>query len=424
MNILLLGGGGREHALAWKIAQSPLCRKLFIAPGNTGTAQCGVNVSLSVTDFDAIASFVRANSIHMVVVGPEDPLVRGIHDYFLADIALRNIPVIGPVRKAAQLEGSKDFAKQFMSRHNIPTAHHATFTRDKLHQAFAFLETLPPPYVLKADGLAAGKGVIIPDNMADAHRELEAMFSGRFGNAGQKVVIEQFLKGIELSVFIITDGKDYCLLPEAKDYKKIGEGDTCPNTGGMGSVSGVPFADAAFMEKVEKRIIRPTIEGLKQEEIIYKGFLFFGLIKVGNDPYVIEYNARLGDPETESVIPRVKNDIVEMFLAIAEDAVGTMQVEFDKRYTASVMLVSGGYPGSYSKGKIISGIDKIENSIIFHAGTCYDKDSGQVLTDGGRVLAITSFGDTMKEAIAASYADASKISFEGMYYRKDIGFDL
>jgi phosphoribosylamine---glycine ligase len=424
MNILLLGSGGREHALAWKTAQSPHCKKLFIAPGNGGTGQCGTNVPLTVTDFQSIGSFVRNHDVDIVVVGPEDPLVKGIQDYFLADSTLRRVPVIGPDSKAARLEGSKDFAKAFMQRHQIPTASYGTFTKDRLQQGFAFLETLKPPYVLKADGLAAGKGVVILDLMADARKELEAMFSGKFGTAGQKVVIEQFLKGTEISVFIVTDGKDYCLLPEAKDYKKIGEGDTGPNTGGMGSVSGVPFADAGFMDRVVSRIIKPTLEGLQEEGITYKGFIFFGLIKVGNDPYVIEYNARLGDPETESVIPRLKNDMVEVFQAVASDSVGKLHMDFDRRYAASVMMVSGGYPGSYPKGKVICGLDTSDNSIVFHAGTRYDKDTGQMVTDGGRVIAVTSLGNTLKDAIASSYASVEKISYEGMYYRKDIGFDL
>jgi phosphoribosylamine--glycine ligase len=424
MNILLLGGGGREHALAWKIAQSPECTKLFIAPGNAGTRLCGINVPIAVTDFAGIMAFAVQNHIHMVVVGPEDPLVKGINDFFLANKELRGIPLIGPNQQAAQLEGSKDFAKAFMKRHEIPTAPYRTFSRKKLKQACDFLEILSPPYVLKADGLAAGKGVVILDDITEARGEIESMFSGKFGKAGEKVVIEQFLKGIELSVFVITDGKDYCMFPEAKDYKRIGEGDTGPNTGGMGSVSGVSFANKDFMDRVERKIIQPTIAGLRSEGIIYKGFIFFGLIKVGNDPYVIEYNARLGDPETESIIPRLKNDIVGLFNAVVSGTTGRMCLEFDKRHTATVMMVSGGYPGSYEKGKLISGLNEVKDSLVFHAGTKFEPLSQQVFTDGGRVLAVTSYGDTMQEALDQSYSQAEKISFDGVYFRKDIGFDL
>lgn len=423
MNILLLGSGGREHALAWKLSQSPECRQLYIAPGNAGTLQCGTNVALSATDFPAIASFVREKTIHLVVVGPEDPLVRGIHDYFLADHSLRKIPVIGPAMNGARLEGSKDFSKGFMKRHQIPTASYRSFTRESLNEALPFMQSLTPPYVLKADGLAAGKGVLILDSLTEAQAELEAMFSGKFGNAGNTVVIEQFLKGTELSVFVLTDGKDYCLLPEAKDYKRIGEGDTGLNTGGMGSVSGVPFARGAFLEKVEKTIIQPTIEGLQKERIPYLGFIFFGLINVGGAPYVIEYNARMGDPETESVMPRIQSDFAGLLEACAHGELHRQRITIDPRFAATVMMVSGGYPGSYEKGKPISGLDQVSESLVFHAGTRMT-DQHQVLTDGGRVLAVTSFGETMEQALEKSYRSAGRISFEGAYFRKDIGFDL
>lgn len=424
MKVLLLGNGGREHAMAWKIAQSPACKQLFIAPGNAGTRLCGINVPISVTDFHSIGAYVISKKINMVVVGPENPLVKGIHDFFLSDSLLRSIPVIGPTQHAAMLEGSKDFSKTFMQRHNIPTAPYRTFTKETITDAYGFLETIKPPFVLKADGLAAGKGVLILDDVGDARREIEAMFSGKFGMAGEKVVVEHFLKGIELSVFIITDGSNYCILPEAKDYKRIGEGDAGMNTGGMGSVSGVPFADKKFMNKVEERIIKPTVSGLAHEKIGYKGFLFFGLIKVGDDPYVIEYNARLGDPETESVLPRIKNDIIGLFEGVATGRIGDMQIETDPRFVATVMMVSGGYPAEYKKGNHIFGLENIDSSLVFHAGTRFDEKRKEILTDGGRVLAITSFGETIKEALDLSYRSISKINFNDAYYRMDIGFDL
>ncbi len=424
MNVLIIGSGGREHAIAWKISQSKLLNKLFIAPGNAGTAHTGKNVSLKANDFEGIRQFVLENDIGMIIVGPEAPLVAGFHDFFLADDKLKDIPVIGPVRKAALLEGSKDFAKSFMKRHNIPTASYQTFDKAQLKEAMAFLAHKKPPYVLKADGLAAGKGVLICETLEAAEKELKAMFQGKFGYAGRLVVIEEFLKGIELSVFVLTDGKDYLLLPEAKDYKRIGEGDTGLNTGGMGSISPVPFADKTFMDKVENRIIRPTIEGLKAEGIKYKGFLFFGLMKVNDDPYVIEYNVRMGDPEAESVIPRIKSDLLEMFVEVADETIKTRTVETDARYSAAVMLVSGGYPGTYEKDKTISGLENIDNSILFHAGTKTDPESGKVLTNGGRVIAVTSFGNNLREALQTSYGTAEKIEFDKVYYRKDLGEDL
>jgi len=423
MNILLLGSGGREHALAWKLLQSPRLTSLFIAPGNAGTASCGTNLPLSATDFPAIRETCLNHQIGMVIVGPEDPLVGGIHDFFSADPALRPIPVIGPTRQAALLEGSKDFAKAFLKRHSIPTARHATFTRESLHEGIAFLHTLPPPYVLKADGLAAGKGVVICPTLEEAITELRAMLEeAKFGDASAKVVIEEFLQGTELSAFIITDGEHYRLMPEAKDYKKIGVSDTGPNTGGMGSISPVPFAQGAFMEKVEKLVIRPTLEGLKAEGITYRGFLFFGLMNVSGIPYVIEYNCRLGDPETESVLPRLETDFVELCLAVADNTLDRVPMKLDPRYAASVMLVSGGYPGSYEKGKEITGLGQVEGSVVFHAGT--KEVDGRVVTSGGRVVAVTSFGDTMQKALATSYENAEKIRFEGKYFRRDLGFDL
>ncbi|MFH1160016.1 MAG: phosphoribosylamine--glycine ligase [bacterium] len=423
MNILLLGSGGREHALAWKFAQSPLLTGLFIAPGNAGTASLGKNLPVQVTDFPAIKEACLTHSIGLVVVGPEDPLVLGIHDFFLHDPELSSIPVIGPDRSAARLEGSKDFAKAFLHKYGIPTAAYRTFTTGTLREGIAFLDTFPPPYVLKADGLAAGKGVVICRTREEAAAELTEMLShAKFGEASRKVVIEQFLKGIELSAFVIADGRNYKILPEAKDYKKIGEGDTGPNTGGMGSISPVPFARGEFLRKVEEQVIRPTMEGLKSEGIGYKGFLFFGLMNVAGDPYVIEYNCRLGDPETESILPRIRTDLVELCLAVANGTLNQIELQTDPRFSASVMLVSEGYPGSYPKGKVIEGLEEETNSLVFHAAT--RKDGGQLVTSGGRVLAVTSFGETLEEALRRSYETAGKIRFEGKYYRKDIGFDL
>ena len=423
MRVLLLGSGGREHALSWKIAQSSQLEELFIAPGNAGTRQYGKNVDLSTTDFPSIKTFVLENQINMVVVGPEEPLVLGIHDYFLADDALKNVPVIGPAKAAAQLEGSKDFAKQFMYRHAIPTAKYATFTKETLEQGYTFLESMKPPYVLKADGLAAGKGVLILENLQEAKAELKAMLANaKFGNASSRVVIEQFLKGIELSVFVITDGDAYKLLPEAKDYKRIGEGDTGLNTGGMGAVSPVSFADPAFMDKVKNQVIIPTVKGLRNENIPYKGFIFFGIINVKGDPYVIEYNCRLGDPETEVIIPRLKSDILDLFEGVASNTLSERDVQFVEKSAATVMMVAGGYPETYENGKQIFGLNSIDESIVFHAGT--SSDGPAVLSAGGRVLAITSYGKTVQAALTRSYDSAQKIEFEGAYYRKDIGFDV
>lgn len=424
MKILLLGSGGREHALAWKMLQSPSCDKLFVAPGNAGTAGIASNVNINPLDFESIKAFVHQEDINMVVVGPEDPLVKGIYDYFKKDEALKDIPVIGPSKVGAQLEGSKEFAKQFLIKNNIPTAAYDSFTKETVEQGCQFLTTLQPPYVLKADGLAAGKGVLILESLEEAQQELRNMLVGeKFGQASTKVVIEEFLDGIELSCFVLTDGKSYKLLPTAKDYKRIGEGDTGLNTGGMGAVSPVPFADAVFMEKIETRVVKPTIEGLKNSGIEYKGFVFIGLIKVGDDPFVIEYNVRMGDPETEVVIPRLKSDLVELFTAVANQELDKVTLEIDERSAATIMVVSGGYPEDYGKGMVISGLDSVEGSIAFHAGTKLDSNNN-VVTSGGRVIAVTSYGNDFDEAIKKSYQNIDKLNFDKMYYRKDIGFDL
>lgn len=423
MKVLLLGSGGREHALAWKIAQSSQLDQLFIAPGNAGTRNHGTNVNMAVTDFEAIKTFVLENQVEMVVVGPEDPLVLGIYDYFQSETSLKNVALIGPSKAAAQLEGSKDFAKQFMMRHNIPTAKYGTFTKDTLEKGYAFLENMKAPYVLKADGLAAGKGVLILETLAEAKAELKAMLAdAKFGDASSRVVIEQFLTGIELSVFVITDGESYKILPEAKDYKRIGEGDSGLNTGGMGAVSPVPFADSTFKDKIENQIIIPTVKGLRAEGLVYKGFIFFGLINVKGEPYVIEYNCRMGDPETEVVIPRLKSDILELFEGVATNTLSERDIQFDERSATTVMMVSGGYPEGYEKGKVIYGLNTIADSLVFHAGTSADGPS--IMSNGGRVLAVTSYGKNIENALLRSYASIEKIEFENAYFRKDIGYDL
>lgn len=423
MNILILGSGGREHAFAWKLSQSDHLSKLYIAPGNAGTSNLGENIPIGVNDFDKIKEVVLEKEIDLVIVGPEDPLVNGVHDFFLEDAQLRHVPVIGPQKMAAQLEGSKEFAKEFMMRHNIPTAKYQSFTSETLNEGYEFLERLAPPYVLKADGLAAGKGVVILKDLEEAKLELKSMLvDAKFGSASTTVVIEEFLDGIELSVFVLTDGSNYKVLPTAKDYKRIGEGDTGLNTGGMGAISPVPFADDTFMGKIHDQIVKPTVEGLKMDKLPYKGFIFIGLIKVGDDPKVIEYNVRMGDPETEVVLPRIQNDFVELMDAVAKGSLNDVALKIDARAATTVMSVSGGYPGAYEKGKEISGIDTIEDSIVFQAGTTLKE--GKILTNGGRVLAVTSYGESFKEALAISYKNVQKIQFEGMNYRRDIGFDL
>lgn len=422
MNILVIGSGGREHALGWKIKQSNKTENLFFAPGNAGTGEMGKNLDVGVNDFEGLKNAIIQNHIDMVVVGPEVPLVNGIHDFFASQPELQDIKVAGPKKAGAQLEGSKDFAKDFMARHNIPTAKHFTVTSGNLDEGIEFLKSLQSPYVLKADGLAAGKGVLIPDSLAEAQKMLQEMLGGKFGDASNKVVIEEFLSGVEVSVFVLTDGKDFKILPEAKDYKRIGEGDTGLNTGGMGAISPVPFAGKEFMQKVETRIISPTINGLHMEQIDYNGFIFFGLINVGGDPFVIEYNVRMGDPEAEAVLLRVKSDFVDLLEGTADGTLGTKNIEIDDQAAVTVMLVSGGYPGSYQKGKVITGIENVAESIVFHAGT--KADDGKVLTNGGRVLAVSSMGQNRTEALNISYRNAEVIQFEKKYYRKDLGFDL
>ncbi len=422
LNILIVGSGGREHALAWKIKQSEKLNQLFIAPGNAGTADLGENIPVGVSDFEALKNVILEKNIDLVLVGPEVPLVDGLHDYFASDESLKHVKVVGPKKEGAMLEGSKDFSKEFMQRNNIPTAKYKTVTKENLEDGLVFLKTMKAPYVLKADGLAAGKGVLIIDNLLEAEASLIEMLEGQFGDASSKVVIEEFLSGVELSVFVITDGKGYQILPEAKDYKRIGEGDTGLNTGGMGAISPVPFADKDFMQKIEDRIIKPTVDGLQKEGIPYNGFIFFGLIKVDGEPYVIEYNVRMGDPETEAVMLRVKSDFVDLLEAAADGTMDQQSIEIDERTACTVMLVSGGYPGSYEKGKVMDGFEQVENSILFHAGT--KQQGSDVVTAGGRVIAISSYGSSMKEALGQSYHNAEKINFEGKYFRKDLGFDL
>jgi len=422
MNLLILGSGGREHALSWKLAQSKKVDRIFIAPGNAGTSASGTNLNVDPGNFSEVKNAVLENRIDIVIVGPEAPLVEGIHDFFLTDADLKDIPVVGPVKSAARLEGSKDFAKEFMTKYCIPTASYRSFDKGSSNEVHSFLQTMAPPYVIKADGLAAGKGVLIIDDIQEAEKEVVSVLNGKFGKAGNKVVIEQFLKGIELSVFIITDGKSYILLPEAKDYKRVGAGDTGLNTGGMGAVSPVSFAGRTFMDKVKTRIIDPTMKGLAGEGISYKGFIFFGLINVDGDPFVIEYNARLGDPESEVIIPRIKSDLFDLIKGVADGTLEKCSVEFDKRFVTTVMAVSGGYPGDYTKGKPVSGLKDVRDSVVFHAGT---RNNGEeIVTSGGRVLAVTSWGDSMKNALYTSYRSLSLIQFEGIYYRGDIGFDL
>ena len=423
MNILIIGGGGREHTIAWKLAQSPNCGKLFVAPGNAGTHEIATNLAIGINDFADIKKAVLSNDIQMVIVGPEDPLVNGIHNFFLKDKQLNEVIVVGPQKDAATLEGSKEFAKEFMKAHNIPTAQYDSFTAETVEEGCRFLDTMNPPYVLKADGLAAGKGVLILQDLVDAKDELRQMLEGqKFGAASQKVVIEEFLDGIELSCFVLTDGKNYLTLPMAKDYKRIGEGDTGLNTGGMGAISPVPFASDAFMKKIEERIIKPTLVGFQKSNLPFQGFVFIGLIKVGDDPFVIEYNVRMGDPETEVVFPRVQNDWVDLFKAVGAQSLDQHQLKIDPRTAATIMAVSGGYPEAYEKGKIITGIESVVTSEVFHGGTQVDNDL--VKTSGGRVLAVTSFGKDHKEALSKSYEALKKIDFKGMYYRKDLGFDL
>ncbi len=424
MNVLLIGSGGREHTLAWKLAKSPKLEKLFISPGNAGTAAHGTNVSVDWKDFDALKNFLLKENIEMLIIGPENPLVDGLHDQILADSLTNHIAVIGPKKQAAQLEGSKDFSKEFMLKYGIPTANYKSFTLETMEHGFKFLEDIKSPYVLKADGLAAGKGVVILDELDEAIAEFKAMLQDeKFGAASKTVLVEEFLCGVECSVFVLTDGDNYKILPEAKDYKRIGEGDTGLNTGGMGSISPVSFADTVFMKKVEDRIINPTINGLKNEKIDYSGFIFFGLIKVNENPFVIEYNVRLGDPETESVIPRLDTDLLDLFIATAEKRLEKETIKFSEKTSASVMLVSGGYPETYEKGKLITGLDLLEDCLVFHAGT-KENDKGEILTNGGRVMAITAFGANQKEALAKAYREAEKIQFEGKYLRHDLGFDL